>query len=64
MTEAERIREWVNWYKVSSPGYQANALLAVLRNDGEGMLRKVLGELGLTDSAALLKAMANWQKYD
>jgi hypothetical protein len=58
MTEAQRKEEWVRWYKVSSPGYQTNALLAVLKNDGEKMLRAVLKELGLTDSAALLMEMA------
>ena len=57
MTELERIREWVKWYQISSPGYQTNALLAILRNDGEKMLRSVLGELGLTDSASLLMEM-------
>ena len=34
-----------------------NALLAILKNDGEQMLSAVLKELGLTDSAILLKAM-------
>ena len=59
MTEKERLSEWVKWYRISTPGYQTNALLAVLKNDGERMLRSVLKELGLTDSATLLMEMAN-----
>ena len=61
MTEAERLQEWVRWYKVSSPGYQTNALLAILKNDGEKMLRAVLKDLKLTDSATLLLEMAKRQ---
>lgn len=61
-TELERIREWASWYKASTAGYQTNALLAVLENDGEKMLRSVLKELGLTDSANLLMEMAKREK--
>ena len=57
MTETERMREWCQWYRVSSPGYQTNALLAVLRNDGEKMLQKVLNELGLDSSLSLVLDM-------
>ena len=57
MTELQKIHDWKRWYEVSTPGYQTNALLAILRTDGERMLRSVLKELGLTDSAVLLKAM-------
>ena len=57
MTETERLREWVNWYKVSSPGYQTNALLAILRNDGEKMLQKALSELGLASALDLIVDM-------
>ena len=52
----------MRFYKVSNGGYKMNALLAVLRNDGEGMLRRVLQELGLQNSLDLLKAMGEWQK--
>ena len=57
MTEKERLREWVRWWEISSPGYQANALLAVLRNDGPGMLQKVLHEIGLESSSDLMREM-------
>lgn len=48
----------MRWYKASSPGYQTNALLAVLKNDGMKMLETVLRELGLQKSSDLLKEMA------
>ena len=55
MTESERIKEWVSFYKASPPGYQVNALIAVLWNDGEKTLSSVLRELGLEHSLALVK---------
>jgi len=58
MTEKERLSEWVRWVKISTPGYQVNALLAVLENDGEKMMTAVLKELGWMDSLSLLKGMA------
>ena len=58
MTEAQRKEEWIRWYKASSPGYQTNALLAILKNDGEKMLRAVLKDLQLMDSVTLLQEMA------
>jgi hypothetical protein len=57
LTERQRIAEWVRWFEISVPGYQTNALLAILRNDGEKILRAVLKELKLTESADLLKEM-------
>jgi hypothetical protein len=57
MGEKERIQEWIRWWKIGPPGYQYNSLVAILRNDGEKMLRSVLKELGLGDSTALLKEM-------
>jgi hypothetical protein len=57
LTERQRIADWVRWFEISVQGYQTNALLAVLRNDGEQMLRSVLKELKLTDSVSLLKEM-------
>jgi hypothetical protein len=56
-TETEVVKDWVHFYKASPRGYQANALLAVLRNDGERILGKVLRELQLDKTEALLKAM-------
>ena len=58
MPQKERITEWKRWYEASSPGYQMNALLAVLKNDGEQMLSAVLKELGLTASVDLVKDAA------
>ena len=57
--QRERITEWKRWYEASSPGYQMNALLAILKNDGEQMLMAVLKELGLTDSISLIKDAAS-----
>lgn len=51
------VRDWIGFYKASPKGYQANALLAVLRNDGERILSKVLRELNLGHTVDLLKAM-------
>ena len=56
--QRERISEWKRWYEASSPGYQMNALLAILQNDGEQMTLAVLKELGLTESLALIKDAA------
>ena len=57
MSESERVKDWVHFYKASPKLYQALALCAILRNDGEGVLRKVLSELRLADTVDLLKAM-------
>jgi hypothetical protein len=55
MTKAERVREWANFYKASQQNYSMNALLAVLKNDGEPMLAAVLKELGLERALDLVK---------
>jgi hypothetical protein len=57
LNERQRIADWVRWFEISVQGYQANALLAILRSDGEKMLLAVLKELKLTDSVSLLKEM-------
>lgn len=54
MTEAERIEEWVRHYKTCL--LKMNALRAVLENDGEQMLQKVLKKLGLASALDLVKA--------
>ena len=51
----ERITDWVKFYKQSQLNYRMNALLAVLKSDGEQMLLEVLKELGLTKSVDLVK---------
>lgn len=55
MTDLERARDWANFYRISSPGYHFKALQAVLVNDGEKMLAKVLQELDLERSLELVK---------
>lgn len=57
-TEKQRVDEWTRWYRVSSPGYQTNALLAILENDGPKMLQKVLLELGLVSALELILDMS------
>ena len=58
MTEAERVKNWCAFYKQSPQKYNMNALLAVLKNDGEKMLQAVLRELGLERSLELVKDAA------
>lgn len=61
-TETDTVHDWIAYYKASPKLYQALALLAVLRNDGEKVLNRVLRELGLDRTADLLKAMdKDWQ---
>lgn len=55
MTELERAKDWVAFYKQSPQKYSMNALIAVLRTDGERMLARVLRELGLERSSDLVK---------
>ena len=45
----------MKFYKQSQLNYRMNALLAVLKSDGEQMLLEVLKELGLTKSVDLVK---------
>lgn len=47
--------DWVRFYKQSPLKYEMNALIAVLKSDGEQMLLEVLKELGLTKSVDLVK---------
>lgn len=53
--QRERVGEWVRYYKASPLKYEMNALLAILENDGEQVLRAVLDELGLASSVDLVK---------
>ena len=53
MTEAERVHEWVNHYNASLMKF--NALKAVLANDGERILEKVLLTLGLQSASDVVK---------
>lgn len=59
MTEKEKVGEWVRFYKQSPLKYEMNALIAVYKNDGEGMLLSVLKELGLQQSVDLVREAAN-----
>lgn len=47
--------DWVRFYKQSPLKYEMNALIAVLKSDGEEMLMAVLKELSLTKSEELVK---------
>lgn len=58
MTGSERAKEWANFYRRSPQKYNMNALLAVLENDGEKVLTRVLAELGLARSVDLVKDAA------
>lgn len=58
MSETEKVREWVAFYKQSPLKYNMNALIAVYRNDGEKMLARVLRELGLESGLELVKDAA------
>jgi hypothetical protein len=62
MTEAERVREWLNYIRVSERNYELDALLTILRNDGEKILLRVLTELGLLRSVDLVKFAAQHDK--
>lgn len=55
MREAERVKNWVAVYRQSPLKYNCNALISVLRTDGERMLKLVLKELGLELSVDLVK---------
>jgi hypothetical protein len=57
MTESERVKQWCGFYKASPKLYQAHALLAVLRSDGEKVLNRVLRELSLEKTTDLLSEM-------
>jgi hypothetical protein len=62
MTEAEKVREWLNYIRVSERNYELGALLTILRNDGEKILLRVLTELGLLRSVDLVKFCAQHDK--
>jgi hypothetical protein len=57
VSETDKVREWVHFYKASPRLYQASALLAVLRSDGEKVLNRVLRELNLEKTTDLLSEM-------
>jgi hypothetical protein len=54
MGDLEKVEEWARWYKASL--LKMNALTAVLNNDGEQMLEKVLKKLGLVSASDAVKA--------
>lgn len=54
MGDLEKVEEWARWYKASL--LKMNALTAVLVNDGEQMLEKVLKRLGLASASDVVKA--------
>lgn len=58
MTPAEKVQDWCHFYRVSPSKYQMNALLAVLKNDGEKILVDVLKSLKLERSVDLVKDAA------
>ena len=58
MTKTERVKEWAAYYRASPLKYNMNALLAVLKTDGEKMLADVLREIGLESSLELVKDAA------
>jgi hypothetical protein len=56
------VHEWMHYYKAAPKLYQALALLACLRNDGEKIAGRVLRELQLDKTLDLLKAMdKDWE---
>lgn len=55
MTEAQKVQDWIHLYKVSVTRYEMNTLISCLKNDGEGVLMKVLRGLGLESSLDLVK---------
>ena len=55
MGEHERVADWVRYFEVSQN--KANALLAVLENDGEKCLGTVLKKLGLASALDVVKAL-------
>ena len=61
MTRSERIKEWAMYYRASPQKYNMNALLAVLKTDGEQMLQAVLKEIGLESALELVKDAAKNQ---
>lgn len=61
-SENEIVADWVRYYKACPKGYQAKALCAVLRNDGEKVLGRVLRELDLEKTVNLLMGMLkDWE---
>ena len=62
VTEKERVMDWVRFYKQSPLKYEMNALIACYESDGEQILGSVLKELGLLQSADLIKDAANKSK--
>jgi hypothetical protein len=56
MTDTEKVAEWTRFYLAAHPSYRVHALLAVIENDGEPVLRKVCEKLGLQNAVDLVKA--------
>ena len=54
VNESAKIEGWVRWYRASL--LKMNALTAVLNNDGEQMLEKVLQKVGLVSASDVVKA--------
>lgn len=55
-SDAERVADWVRWYRVSH--LKMNALCAVLENDAK-LLPKVLDALGLESALDVIAACVN-----
>lgn len=56
MTEAEKIQDWVRWYRSAPSGYQQRALEAVVASDGMRMLGAVLKAMKLESSVDLVRS--------
>jgi hypothetical protein len=62
MSELEKQAEWVRYYQASH--LKMNALHSVLKNDGEGMLDRVLKKLGLASASDVVKASKDdWTRF-
>lgn len=54
MTDSEKLGEWVRWYQSST--MKMNALQAVLKNDGQKMLERVMDRVGLASRLDVVNA--------
>ena len=54
MADQEKIADWVRYYNSSL--LKMNALQAVLKNDGEKMLERVMQKLGLESPLDVVRA--------
>lgn len=55
MSESQRVKDWVAFYKGPPTGYKAHALQCILKADGEKMLSLVLKELKIHTALDLVK---------